>query len=108
MGEAAGVERMKILVALDRSDKDAAVLAPTLKLAGAAGTEVVLLNVVSPWLDTAPCSAPAPEERLEERLEELLASRQAHLEETAQAFTGGAVHAMFTGVPHAVPAGVGS
>jgi nucleotide-binding universal stress UspA family protein len=75
---------MKILVALDRSDKDAAVLAPTLKLARAAGAGVSLLNVVSPWLDTAPSSAPTPEERLEE----VLASRQAYREESAQVFTG--------------------
>jgi nucleotide-binding universal stress UspA family protein len=75
---------MKILVALDRSEKDRPVVASAAALARAAGAHVVLVNVFSPWKDTALSTASTPKERLEE----LAAERQSYLEEQAHAFAG--------------------
>jgi nucleotide-binding universal stress UspA family protein len=75
---------MKLLVALDRSPKDAAVVAPTVKLARAANAEVVLLHVISPWVETAFAEADTPEGRLQE----VTAASEAHLERMAAQFTG--------------------
>jgi nucleotide-binding universal stress UspA family protein len=75
---------MRVLVALDRSERDeAAVLAAT-RLAEAAGAEVVLCNIVHPWLDAT--LSPGTLER--ERLEAVVADRRAYLERRAAAFAG--------------------
>jgi nucleotide-binding universal stress UspA family protein len=73
---------MRFMVALDQSEKDAAVAAPTVQLAQAARAEVVLVNVVSPWVDTAVSKAPTPDERLRE----VITARHAYLEQAAVAF----------------------
>jgi nucleotide-binding universal stress UspA family protein len=78
---------MRILVALDRTKHDRPVVASAAALARAAGAEVVLVNVIDPWADTARSTAPTPKERLEE----VTAARQAYLEEQAHAFAGVAV-----------------
>ena len=75
---------MKILVALDRSEKDGAVVASAAALARAAGAQVVLLTVVNPWVDTAYATASTPKERLEE----VTADRQSYLDEQSHAFAG--------------------
>jgi nucleotide-binding universal stress UspA family protein len=72
---------MKFLVALDRSEKNRAVLAPAAALARAAGAEVLLLNVYNPWVDTVFSAAGTPKERLKE----VAADRQTYLEEQARA-----------------------
>lgn len=73
---------MRFMVALDQSEKDAAVAAPAVKLARAARAEVVLVNVISPWVDTAASKAPTPDERLRE----VITARQAYLEQASVAF----------------------
>ncbi len=73
---------MRFMVALDQSDKDAAVAAPTMTLAQAARAEVVLVNVVSPWVDTAFSKAPTPDAQLRE----VITARQAYLEQAADAY----------------------
>lgn len=75
---------MKLLVALDCSAKDATVVVPTLKLAKAAGAEVVLLHVICPWVDTAFAKADTPEGRLQE----VTAASQAYLAGMAAWFAG--------------------
>lgn len=70
---------MRFLVALDGSQKDAAVLETAQKLGRAAGAEVVLLNVVNPWVDrpVAPATSAAEAE------ERLMEERQAYLDQRA-------------------------
>jgi nucleotide-binding universal stress UspA family protein len=75
---------MKLLVALDRTSKDAEVVVPTVKLAKATGAEVVLLHVISPWVDTAFAEADTPEGRLQE----VLAASHAYLGQMAAQFNG--------------------
>ena len=75
---------MRILVALDRSERDEAALLAATRLADAPGAEVVLCNVVHPWLDAT--LVPGSSER--ERLEDVVAERQAYLERRAAVFAG--------------------
>ena len=75
---------MRFLVAMDGSEKDAAIIAPAAKLAQATRAQVLLLSVFSPWVDTAFASAPTPEAQREE----VRSQRQAYLEERARAFEG--------------------
>jgi nucleotide-binding universal stress UspA family protein len=75
---------MKLLVALDRSEKDRAVIPAAAALAAAAGAHVVLVNVFNPWVDTAFSAAGTPKERLEA----VAGDRRAYLEEQASAVTG--------------------
>jgi nucleotide-binding universal stress UspA family protein len=44
---------MRIVVALDGSEKGDAAVASAAKLAEATGAEVLLVNVFSPWVDPA-------------------------------------------------------
>jgi nucleotide-binding universal stress UspA family protein len=75
---------MKIVVALDGSDKGDAAVAAAAGLAEATGAEVLLLSVFSPWVDTAISDASTPKERLEE----VTAARRAYLERKLEAFAG--------------------
>jgi nucleotide-binding universal stress UspA family protein len=81
---------MKILVALDGTEKGAAAVAAAAKLAEAAGAEVLLLNVFSPWVDTAFSDAPTPKERLEA----VAATRRAYLDQQVRAFANGRARAL--------------
>jgi nucleotide-binding universal stress UspA family protein len=96
---------MRILVALDTTEKADAAVAAAAKLArqvAAGGVEVVLLNVYSPWVDTAFSNAPTPEAQLEE----VKAARQAYLEEKTGAFAGVPTRVLVE--PLGWPAGRGS
>ena len=75
---------MRLLVALDRSGRDEAAVLAAARLAGAAGAEVVLCNVVHPWLDTplSPALSDAG------GLEAVVSERRAYLERRAEAFVG--------------------
>jgi nucleotide-binding universal stress UspA family protein len=80
---------MRILVALDMTDKAEAAVAAAAKLAsqvagGEGGVEVVLLNVYSPWVDTAFSDAPTPEAQLQE----VTSAREAYLAKQAGSFAG--------------------
>jgi nucleotide-binding universal stress UspA family protein len=75
---------MKILVAMDCSTKDAAVVGPAVDLAREARAEAVLLNVVNPWVD----EPVGRTETATEALELLLEERRAYLDHQAGAFTG--------------------
>jgi nucleotide-binding universal stress UspA family protein len=78
---------MRILGALDRSERDEAALLAAIRLAGASGAEVVLCNIVHPWLDAT--LIPGSLER--EGLEAVVAERRAYLEQRAAVFAGGRV-----------------
>jgi nucleotide-binding universal stress UspA family protein len=69
---------LSILVCLDLTDKDGAALAPTARLAHAAGARIVLLNVVRPMTDLGHVVA----ER-SEALEYVQAERRMYLQEKA-------------------------
>lgn len=75
---------MKIVAALDRSDKDEAVQHAVAALAKAVQDEVVLLNVVNPFVDAAEIQAL----RREEAVQQVLADRRAYLQERAKALGG--------------------
>ena len=75
---------MKLLVALDGSDKDGAVVAHAAKLAQAAHAEVVLVHALSPWVDPPDATRPF----LTERLAQVREWREASLREQAAAFGG--------------------
>src|SRR5688572_28118481 len=57
---------MRLLVALDRTAKDAAATRAAVQLARATGADVVLCNIVHPWVDTVSSGASTSEGRLEE------------------------------------------
>lgn len=75
---------MRILIALDTTEKGEAVLAPAQKLAQAAGAELVLLNALNPLVDTAHVTAPSAQEarKLVEQ------ERSEYLEAKAATITG--------------------
>jgi nucleotide-binding universal stress UspA family protein len=75
---------MKLLVALDGTEKDSAALSAAAKLAQETRSEVLLLNVVNPWVDLSSDPAPTPQERLRH----VSAQRQAYLEECLRQFAG--------------------
>ena len=75
---------MRLLVALDGSDKDAALVTQASKLARAATAEVVLVHALSPWLDPPGATEPF----LSDRLAQVRAWREAYLREQAGAFAG--------------------
>jgi universal stress protein A len=64
-GRATSLEgTMKILVALDTSDKDDAVLAQASRLARTTGAELTLVHVLNPFVDPSDATAPFLPERL--------------------------------------------
>lgn len=75
---------MRILVAMDGSEKCEAVIKPTLELAKTAHAEVLLLNMVNPLVDAVRVSAPSPSEAMAQ----VEAERRAYLEEKAKCFGG--------------------
>jgi nucleotide-binding universal stress UspA family protein len=75
---------MKLLVALDGSDKDAALVSQAGRLARAANAEVVLVHALSPWLDPPEATAPF----LDDRLAQVRGWREAYLQEQATALAG--------------------
>src|SRR5215211_5643112 len=83
-GTGEGRVAMRLLVALDQSGRDEAAVLAASRLAGAAGAEVVLCNVVHPWLDTplSPALSDAG------GLEAVVSERRAYLERRAEAFVG--------------------
>jgi nucleotide-binding universal stress UspA family protein len=75
---------MKIMVALDRTEKDVPVLTRAAEIAKAASAELILLNVFSPLVDMGH-AAPGPIEQQERQVE---AERRAYLQEKAELVTG--------------------
>src|SRR5690606_16643481 len=70
---------MKLLVALQASDNDEAVIAPSVELGRASGAEVLLLHVVNPMTDAGDIVAPNREEAVGKVVKE----RQAYLDRFA-------------------------
>jgi universal stress protein A len=87
---------MKIIVALDRTEKDAAVLRTAADLARAMRAEVVLLNVVNPLIDAAHVLALSTGEAMER----VTAERQRYLDERARQFPDGAVQTVVASTRH--------
>lgn len=73
---------MKLVIALETSDNDAAVIRPALELAQAADAEVVLLNVLNPLTDAASLVAPSRAEAVKQ----VDTERRAYLERYAGQF----------------------
>ncbi len=78
---------MKLLIALETSENDEAVVQPAAELARASAAEVVLLNVVNPLTDGASVVAPSRSEALVA----VRAERTAHLERFQVQFPGARV-----------------
>lgn len=74
---------MKLVIALETSDNDAAVIRPALQLAQASSAEVVLLNVLNPLTDAASVVAP----NRAEAVKQVDAERRAYLEQHAAHFS---------------------
>ena len=87
---------MKILVALDGTEKDADTLRASGDLATAAGAEVVLLNVVNPLTDAAHVLALSTREAMEQ----VTAERRAYLDEQARALGNVPVHTVVASTRH--------
>jgi nucleotide-binding universal stress UspA family protein len=75
---------MKILVALDGSAKDAAVLARVSNLARATGAELLLVHALNPWADPAGATAPF----LQDRIEQVRQRWRAYLRRRAKQLAG--------------------
>jgi len=75
---------MRILVAMDGSEKCEAVIEPTAELAKVAHAEVVLLNVVNPLVD----AVRVPAASASAAIAQVEAERQAYLAEKANRFEG--------------------
>ncbi len=73
---------MKLLVALESSENDEAVVEPASALARDANAEVVLLNVVNPMTDAGHVVA----SNREEAVRQILSERRAYLEGIARRF----------------------
>jgi nucleotide-binding universal stress UspA family protein len=74
---------VKIIVALDLTDKDNALVPAAARLAQAANAEVVLLHVVNPFVD----SAAVPAATRAEAVQQVVARAEARLHEYARAFS---------------------
>jgi len=75
---------MKLLIALETTENDAAVAGPVSELARASGAEVVMLNALNPLTDAAEVVAP----NRAEALAAVRAERTAYLERFGERFPG--------------------
>jgi nucleotide-binding universal stress UspA family protein len=75
---------MRLLVALDGSDKDHAVLSYAAGFARLTGAQVLLVHAVNPWVDPPDATAPF----FAERVAEHTARWQAYLQHQAACFAG--------------------
>ena len=73
---------MKLLVALDGTEKDQPIVRKAAELAKAARADVVLLSVVNPWVDASTVNAPT----MEAAVQQVLAARRSYMDEKAREF----------------------
>ncbi len=73
---------MKLLIAMETTERDEVMLGPAGELGRAAGADVVLLNVVNPMADAIDIVAPTREEAVRK----VVAERAAHLDRYAGQF----------------------